>query len=275
MPRNQSLRWAALLVICLLWLLPVASLILFSFAPPAEVLKGTIVPSAWTLDNYHQVITDAGRGVSIPQAMWNSTVIMLAQVAGVLLLDVPAAYAFARLRFPGRDLFFFLTILTLMMPGILEVISLYELMANLGLVDTRLGVILPGLARVIGIFILRQFFREVPHEMEEAARMDGATDFQIFWRIMIPLAAPAISTVAVITALYSWNNFLWPLVITNTPSSMTVPVAISYLSANTSVVLNYTVILAAAFFTSLPMILLFLFGQRWIVSGLRPSSGIK
>lgn len=275
MPRDNKLRWIALLVICFLWLLPVVSLILFSFAPPAEVLGGTIIPNNWTFENYEKVMTDVGRGVSIPQAMWNSTVIMLVQVVGVLLLDVPAAYAFARLRFPGRDIFFFLTILTLMMPGILEVISLYELMSSLGLVDTRLGVILPGLARVIGIFILRQFFREVPKEMEEAARMDGATDFQVFSRIMVPLAMPAISTVAVITALYSWNNFLWPLVITNTPASMTVPVAVSYLSADSSAVLNYTVILAAAFFTSLPMILLFLFGQRWIVSGMRPSSGIK
>ena len=275
MRRKTTLRFVVLTLICLLWVLPVASLVLFSFAPPADILGGGLIPRNWTFANYEQVMTDAGRGVSIPQAMWNSTVIMLVQVVGVLLLDVPAAYAFARLRFWGRDLFFFATLLTLMMPGILEVISLFELMSDLGLVDTRTGVILPGLARVIGIFILRQFFREVPKEMEEAARMDGATDFQVFTRIMVPLAAPAITTVAVITALYSWNNFLWPLVITNTPSSMTVPVAVSYLSADSSAVLNYTVILAAAFFTSLPMIILFLFGQRWIVSGMRPSSGIK
>ncbi|QQA42705.1 carbohydrate ABC transporter permease [Pelagovum pacificum] len=275
MRRKQTLRWTALLVISLLWILPVASLILFSFAPPAEVLSGGIIPSDWTFGNYEKVVTDAGRGVSIPQAMWNSTVIMLVQVIGVLLLDVPAAYAFARLRFWGRDLFFFATLLTLMMPGILEIISLYEMMSGMGLVDTRMGVILPGLARVIGIFILRQFFRQVPKELEEAARMDGATNFQVFLRIMVPLAAPAITTVAIITALYSWNNFLWPLVITNTPGSMTVPVAVSYLSADTSAVLNYTVILAAAFFTSLPMIILFLFGQRWIVQGMRPTSGIK
>ena len=105
--------------------------------------------------------------------------------------------------------------------------------------------------------------------------MDGATDFQVFRLIMVPLAAPAIITLSVLTALYSWNNFLWPLIITNSPASMTVPVAVSYLSASDAAILNYTVILAAAFFTSLPMIILFLFGQRWIVNGMRPTSGIK
>jgi multiple sugar transport system permease protein len=272
---NQLLRWLVLLFLALLWFLPLVSLVLFSFAPPSEVLKGLFVPGQWTLDNYWKVLTDTTRGVSVPTAIWNSTIIMVVQVVGILLLDIPAAYAFARMRFFGRDILFYLILATMMMPGILEVISLYDLMANLGLINTLAGVILPGLPRVLGIFILRQFFMEVPKEMEDAAKMDGATDFQVFTRIMVPLAMPAIITVSVITALYSWNNFLWPLIVTNTPSAMPVPVVIAYLSADTSAVLNYTVILAAAFVTSLPMILLFLLGQRWIVSGMRPSSGIK
>jgi multiple sugar transport system permease protein len=275
MKRNNVPRWLILLVLALLWILPMASLILFSFAPSSEILKDQLVPSTWTWSNYWRVLTDAGRGVSIPQAMLNSAVIMAAQVIGILLLDIPAAYAFGRLRWPGRDFVFFLVLVTMMMPGILEVISLYDLMANWGLVDTVYAVILPGLPRVVGIFILRQFFQQLPREMEEAARMDGATDFQVFRLIMVPLAAPAIITVGVLSALYSWNNFLWPLIITNSPASMTVPVAVSYLSADTAAILNYTVILAAAFFTSLPMIILFLFGQRWIVNGMRPTAGIK
>jgi multiple sugar transport system permease protein len=271
----QIVRWLVLCVLALLWFTPLVSLVLFSFAPPSEVLKGVFVPGQWTLDNYVKVLFETTRGVSVPNALWNSTVIMLLQVVGILLLDIPAAYAFARMRFVGRDILFFLILVSMMMPGILDLISLYDLMANLGLVNTLAGVILPGLPRVIGLFILRQFFMEVPKEMEDAARMDGATDFQVFTRIMIPLAMPSIITITVISALYSWNNFLWPLIVTNTPSAMPVPVVIAYMSADTSAVLNYTVILAAAFVTSLPMILLFLLGQRWIVSGMRPSSGIK
>jgi multiple sugar transport system permease protein len=275
MRRTQIIRWLVLCVISLLWFTPLASLVLYSFAPPSEVLTGGLVPTQWTLENYWKVLTDTTRGVSVPRGIWNSTVIMVCQVVGILLLDVPVAYAFARMRFVGRDILFILVLATMMMPGVLDVISLYDLMANLGLVNTLAGVILPGLPRVLGVFILRQFFLEIPREMEEAARMDGATDFQIFTKIMVPLAWPSIVTVAVITALYSWNNFLWPLIVTNTPEAMPVPVVIAYLSADTSAVLNYTVILAAAFVTSLPMILLFIIGQRWIVSGMRPSSGIK
>ena len=275
MRNAQILRWIVLCVLALLWIVPLVSLVLFSFAPPAEVLKGVFVPGEWTLDNYAKVLFETTRGVSVPTALLNSTIIMLLQVAGILLLDIPAAYAFARMRFFGRDVIFFMVLVSMMMPGILDVISLYDLMANLGLVNTLAGVILPGLPRVIGLFILRQFFMEVPKEMEDAAKMDGATDFQVFTRIMIPLAMPSIITITVISALYSWNNFLWPLIVTNTPSAMPVPVVIAYMSADTSAVLNYTVLLAAAFVTSLPMILLFLLGQRWIVSGMRPSSGIK
>jgi multiple sugar transport system permease protein len=275
MKNVQIARWLLLLVLAVLWFTPLLSLVLFSFAPASEVLKGVFIPSQWTLDNYQKVLTDTTRGVSVPTAVWNSTVIMVIQVVGILLLDVPAAYAFARTRFFGRNVLFALVLVSMMMPGILEVISLYDLMANLGLVNTLAGVILPGLPRVIGVFILRQFFMQVPRELEEAARIDGASDFQIFRSIMVPLAAPSIITVAVITAIYSWNNFLWPLIVTNTPEAMPVPVVIAYLSADTSAVLNYTVILAAAFVTSLPMILLFLLGQRWIVSGMRPTSGIK
>lgn len=275
MKKAQIGRWLILLLLSLLWFLPLVSLILFSFAPPSEVLKGVFIPGQWTFDNFSKVLFDTTRGVSVPTALWNSTLIMVFQVAGILLLDVPAAYAFARTRFVGRNILFALVLVSMMMPGILEVISLYDLMANLGLVNTLAGVILPGLPRVIGVFILRQFFMQVPRELEEAARIDGATSFQIFSRIMVPLAMPSIITVAVISAIYSWNNFLWPLIVTNTPDAMPVPVVIAYLSADTSAVLNYTVILAAAFVTSLPMILLFLLGQRWIVSGMRPTSGIK
>jgi multiple sugar transport system permease protein len=275
MQRAQISRWLVLFALALLWAMPLISLLLYSFAPPNEVLRGGFIPGVWTLQNYWTVLTDTTRGVSVPQGMINSTIIMACQVAGILLLDIPAAYAFARMRFIGRDVIFVLVLATMMMPGVLDVISLYDLMANLGLINTLAGVILPGLPRVIGIFILRQFFMEIPREMEEAARIDGASDFQIFRWIMIPLAMPSIMTVAVITALYSWNNFLWPLIVTNTPEAMPVPVVIAYLSADTSAVLNYTILLAAAFLTSLPMILLFILGQRWIVSGMRPTSGIK
>ena len=160
MKRAEITRWIVLLVLACLWFLPLVSLILFSFAPPSEVLKGSFIPGEWTLDNFSKVLLDTTRGVSVPTAIWNSTIIMVCQVVGILLLDVPAAYAFARTRFFGRNVLFALVLVSMMMPGILEVISLYDLMANIGLVNTLAGVILPGLPRVIGVFILRQFFMQ-------------------------------------------------------------------------------------------------------------------
>lgn len=133
---SQATRWIVLAILAALWFLPLVSLVLFSFAPASEVLKGVFIPTQWTLDNYTKVLTETQRGVSVPTGIWNSTVIMVLQVAGILLLDVPAAYAFARTRFIGRNVLFALVLLSMMMPGILEVISLYDLMANIGLVNT-------------------------------------------------------------------------------------------------------------------------------------------
>lgn len=275
MRSQQGPRIIALSALAGLWVLPLAALLLYSFAPGADVLRMELVPRSLTLANYRDVLGGALRGVSVPGAMGNSAVILVAQVSCILLLDLPAGYAFGRLRFPGRDLLFGLVLLTMMVPGLLELVSLYELMSTLGLVDTLPGILLPGTARVMGVFLMRQFFREIPRELEEAARLDGATEFQVFARIMLPLSRPAITTLAVITALYSWNNFLWPLVVSNTPDSMPVPVAMSYLRAGTNTAQNYTQILAACFVTSLPMVLLFLVGQRWIVNGMKPATGLK
>ena len=275
MRRRWRLRFGILTAAALVWVLPMAAVLVFAFAPNADILRGVLLPSSLTWANIATVLTEEIRGVSVPRALLNSAVILLIQVTGILLLDIPAAYAFARLRFPGRDAIFALLLVSMMMPGIMELVSLYEMMASLGLVDTLPALVLPGLPRVIGIFMLRQFFLAVPKELEEAARIDGAGEWQVFRRVMIPVARPAIITLAVISALYSWNNFTWPLVISNSPDSMPVPVAMAYLQSGTSAALGYTSLLAAAFVTSLPIIVLFLLGQRWIVSGMRPTAGIK
>jgi multiple sugar transport system permease protein len=205
----------------------------------------------------------------------NSTIVLIIQVVGVLALDAPAAYALARLKFRGREAIFWIILVTMMMPGHIILISLYEMMSRADLVDTLPGVILPGLPRVIGIFLLRQFFRAIPNELEEAAIVDGANSWQVFYRIMLPLAVPALATLTIITTLYSWNNFLWPLIIINSPRSMTAPIAIAYLNSGTNPIQNYSVLLAASIMVSLPMLIVFIIGQRWIVRGLAPAAGIK
>lgn len=271
----KILRFVVLLVLALIWISPLLAIFVFSFAPNSDILRMSLLPSEITLDNYNTVLTTALRGVSIPKSLVNSAVIAVIQTAGILLLDTPAAYAFARYKFPGRDIMFAAILFTLMMPGHIILMSLYELMSAMSLVNTLPGIILPGLARVVGIFLLRQFFREIPSELDDAARIDGATDWQIFLRIMIPLAQPAIATLTVITVLYSWNNFLWPLVIINSSDMMTAPIAIAYLSSGTNSTQNYADLLAAAFVTTLPVIVFFFIAQRRIIAGISPSVGLK
>lgn len=275
MVSRHLVRYLALLVLAAIWALPLVAMLVFSFAPNTDIVRMQLWPSTLTLENYIEVFTNRIRGVSVTQSLINSAKVLVIQVLGILLLDIPAGYALARLRFCGRELIFSIILITMMMPGHIMLISLYDLMAKLGLVDTLAGVILPGLPRVIGIFLLRQFFREIPDELEDAARIDGAGEWTLFARIMIPLALPAIATLTVLTMLYSWNNFLWPLVITNTPSSMTAPIAMAYLRSGTNQAQNMATMLAAAIVTSLPMIIVFIIGQRWIVRSIAPTSGIK
>ncbi len=272
---KRTLRLAAIAVLAFLWVSPILAIFIFSFAPNSDILRMSLLPSQITLDNYNTALNTTMRGVNIPGSLVNSTIIVLIHVVGILILDTPAAYALTRLKFRGREIIFGLILVTLMMPGHVILMSLYELMADLSLVNTLPGIFLPGLPRVIGIFLLRQFFREIPGELEDAARIDGASDWQIFLRIMIPLAGPALSTLTIITVLYSWNNFLWPLVVINSPDMMTAPIAIAYLESGTNPTQNFADLLAAAFVTTLPVIIFFFFAQRRIIQGLSPTVGIK
>lgn len=272
---SRSLRYLTIIVLALIWVTPLLAIFVFSFAPNSDILRMSLLPTSLTLDNYNTVLSTTVRGVNIPRALVNSAVIVVIQVIGILILDTPAAYALARLKFPAREIIFGLILLTMMMPGHIVLMSLYELMAKLSLVNTLPGIFLPGLPRVIGVFLLRQFFRQIPSELEDAARIDGAGDWQIFLRIMIPLAGPALATLTIITVLYSWNNFLWPLVIINSPDMMTAPIAMAYLNSGTNPTQNYADLLAAAFVTTLPVIVFFFAAQGRIIQGLSPTSGIN
>lgn len=273
--RTKVLRFVVVAVLSIIWISPIVAIFIFSFAPNSDIAQFRLFPSRFTLENYETVLTTSMRGVSVPGSVANSALIVVIQVAGIIALDLPAAYALARLKFFGREIIFAVILLTLMMPGHVILMSLYELMANFSLVDTIPGIFLPGFPRVVGIFLMRQFFREIPNELDEAARLDGAGDWKVFLYIMVPLSFPAVATLTVITALYSWNNFLWPLIITNSPDNMTVPIAIAYLESGTNSVQNYADLLAAAFVTTLPILIIFLLAQKQIVRGLSPISGMK
>ncbi|WP_324715849.1 carbohydrate ABC transporter permease [Carboxydochorda subterranea] len=254
----------ALVAIGLAMALPFLWMITSSFKPMREIFAypPTLWPQSPTLDNY---VTAFGR---TPVARWflNSAIVTGSITLSNVLADAMAAYAFARLRFPGKDVVFVLLLVTLMIPFHLTLVPLFLILRSLGLLNSLAGVIAPGLASILGVFLLRGFFADIPLELEEAARVDGAGEFQIFWRVAMPLARPALATVAIIVFVQSWGEFLLPLLVLNDRSAFTLPLGIRMFQGEYST--EWGQLMAVTFLADLPILVLFLMLQRHFIHGL-------
>lgn len=228
----------------------------------------TLVPSSVEWRNYSEVLQQA------PFGRWflNTLIVTGASVLGNLLLCSLAGYAFARLRFFGRDVVFLLVLATLMVPFQVIVIPTFLIVRQLGLIDTLGALILPNLAGAFGIFMLRQFFRTLPIELEEAARIDGASRLGVLFKIVLPLSAPALATLAVITFLFTWNDFLWPLITIFDPDNMTLQLGLTTFQGSHQT--NTNLLMAANVMTVLPVLLLFFVAQRYFIRGIA-TTGLK
>jgi multiple sugar transport system permease protein len=195
----------------------------------------------------------------------NSAIFSLAVVAGQALTSATAAYAFARLRFPGRDRLFLAYLCTLMAPGVLLVIPRFLLVDALGWVDSYQGVISTELVSVTGIFFLRQFFRAIPRDLEDAARLEGAGEWTIFWRVIVPPSRPALATLAVLAFADQWRSFLWPLVATHSSGMRPIEVGIANLGAAYDVSWSYQ--MASAVAAVIPLMVLYFVAQRYFIRG--------
>ncbi|GIH63530.1 carbohydrate ABC transporter permease [Microbispora siamensis] len=203
-------------------------------------------------------------GGDFPHYIANTLLMTAALTAGQLVFTTFAAYAFARLRFRGREGLFWLYVATMMVPGAVTVIPLFLIMRQLGLVNTWWGLLLPYLLGTpYGIFLMRQFFRGLPASLEEAARIDGAGPLKILLRILLPLSRPALGTLAIITVISSWNNFLWPLIITSGDDTKVITVAIAGLKGGIGV--DYNLMMAGGLIALVPMVAIFVFFQRYII----------
>jgi len=270
----QIIRFTVLTLFSIIWLIPIAWMISCSFTPNSEVYSWPIqwIPQHPTLGNYIEVFSSTT--LSLFKAFQNNLIIVSVQVSVILFIDALAAYAFARMEFLGKNIIFAIIVGSMIIPGYMLVVPLYLLMRDFNLVNTLPGIFLPGLPRVVGVFLLRQFFAGVPKEFEDAARIDGASSFRIFLHVIIPVCKPALVALGIITFLYSWNNFLWPLIIINDPYKMNLPVAVAYLLLGGEAVAKMANIMAGTFSASLPAIIFFIFAQRHIVKGIA-LSGIK
>lgn len=269
---ERSLLWpmliyAALAAMALLTLVPVVWMVLTSFKSAPEVAANppTWWPREWHPENYPAAWNFAPFG----RFLINSAIM----VGGITVLQVAtsaaAAYAFARLNFRGRDLLFLLYLATLMIPPQVIVIPQFIIVNGLNWVDTYQGLIIPQAFTAFGVFLLRQFFIGIPRELEDAARVDGATRFGSFFRIILPLSGPAIAALAAFIFMFHWNNLLWPLVVSNTDA--TIPVVVGLRNFQGQYGTEWNLLMAAAGIASIPVVAFFLLTQRWFVQGITMS----
>lgn len=203
----------------------------------------------------------------------NSVIVAVFTVLGTLIFCSMVGYALAKLEFPGKRALFIVVLITLMVPGVVTFVPLFVVVSKLGLISTYAALILPFLTGPLGVFLMRQFILGIPDSLIEAARIDGASELRIFTRIVLPLCGPALATLAILTFLGSWNNFLWPLVIAQSESMYTLPVALSLYSVGQNAT-NYGVLLAGSTLVIAPVLVLFLALQRYFIQGI-VATGIK
>lgn len=261
---------AALLVGAAIMLLPFISMVGTSLKPQPEVFRypGELVPREPTLAAYF----DIWNRIPFARFFLNSVVFAGGVTAISLLLDSMAAYALARLRFRGQRLFFWVVLLVLMVPFQITLIPLFLTVFGLGWLDSFAGLIIPRATNAFGIFMLRQFFLSLPREFDEAARIDGASEWRIYWHIALPLSVPALATLAVFHFMYNWNDFLWPLIITTSTEMRTLPAGLTLFMG--SHVVEHAVLMAGATLALAPLAVAFVLAQRHFVRGVT-MSGLK
>ncbi len=255
---------AAMMVVGLLWIAPLFWMFSTGVKPTPEIFTTPpqIVPSEPTLDHVHVVLT------RWPFLRWllNSVVVATATTALSVLVSVPAAYAFTRMRWWGRDAVFLVFLSSMLIPLEVNVIPLYFLMNRLHLLNTYPAVFLPMIGMPIGIFLLRQFFVNIPHELDDAARVDGCGNLRILWHVILPLSRPAMAALVIYMFTFAWNEFFWSMIALSSPQMFTLPIGLRALQGAYDI--DYGILMAGASLAALPALVLFLFLQQSIIRGI-------
>lgn len=270
---RSSLFWLLLIALAVIFVGPIVWMFLTSVKtqPEATSIPPTLLPGAPNFDAYADMLRLDG---SYPVLRWflNSLLAASLHMALVLVVASTAAYALARLDFRGRGVLFGVIVSTLFVPGFVFLMPNYLIIDRLGWIDTIWALVVPGAAGAFGVFFLRQFFVQLPVELEEAASIDGANQWQIFTRVVLPNSKPALATLAVLSFLGNWNDFIWPVYVLFSPERLTLPAGLKLLQG--AYVTDYPVIMAGAFVASIPVLVLFVFTQRYIIEGVA-RSGLK
>ena len=260
---------AILLAIVFTSVMPFVWMFFGSFKSYVELTSGeSLVPLAWTVDNYRAIIFRA----NFPQAFWNSTLVSLVVTGCVVLTSAAAAYVFAKYRFWGKEQLFIVILSTMMVPFAVVLVPLYVTIADIGLSNKLGGVIVPVLFSTFGIFLMRQFLEGIPSDLIDAGRIDGASEWWIFSRIIIPLSTAPMAALAVFTFLFNWDNFLWPSVVLTSPRSQTLPLVLAGLRS--LYLERYDMWSAGSMLTVAPVMLLYAVAQKQFIRGIT-MTGLK
>jgi multiple sugar transport system permease protein len=267
------LSYAALGLITLVFVAPLLWMISTSFKTNPETTQWPLswIPREFSVEGYSELFNATSE---TPVLRWflNSLIAATAHAVLVLVTAAPAAYALARMHFRGKGIMFGVIVSTLFIPPIILITPLYLVVDSLGWLDTLLAVIVPSAAGALGVFLLRQFFVSLPRELEEAAVLDGANRFQIFTRVILPLSKAPLATLALLSFLTNWNDFLWPVYVLFSPQNLVLPPGLTKLQGAYDT--DYAVIMAGGVLASIPVLILFLIAQRYIIEGVS-RSGLK
>jgi multiple sugar transport system permease protein len=267
----KIVAYVVLIFVAILMFVPFAFSVATSFKTQAEAAQldwGNMLWVANPISDWYRQVFDLGIG----RWFFNSAFVAVVWVVSRCLLDALAGYAFARMSFPGRNLVFVLVVSTLMIPGIVTLIPRYILLREMNLYNSYGALTVPFLSSAFGIFLMKQFFESLPRELEEAARVDGASRFRMFWQIALPNAGPALTSLAIFTFQGSWNNFLEPVAFISNPDIYTLPVGLAML--RTEQQSNFPLLMAVAVISTIPIVIFYLIFQRYFVEG-QSRAGIK
>nr|WP_321527063.1 carbohydrate ABC transporter permease [uncultured Cohaesibacter sp.] len=272
MQSNRSYYWLVTLISlpAFLWLVPTLWMLSLSFQPNDVLARTTsstffgLIPLPFTLDNYAALFSYG----QTPVWFLNSTIVAVGMTLAVLFVSTTAGYALARLSFPGKNFVIIFCLVGLMVPEQAVFIPLYTMFADFGWHNSYHALILPRVAVPIGVFLMMQFFKAIPRDIEEAARLDGVSWLQIFWHVMLPLARPAMTTLAILTFLYAWNDYLWPLVSAQKREMFTITLGLASIQTNFAQSEGLGRIMASGVIATLPVVVLFLLFQRYVVQAM-------
>ncbi len=270
--RNGPFFWIGIIALSLIFVIPLLWMFLTSFrtVEDSRRIPMTLIPDEFTLRAYRLLFADEQNPVFLWAA--NSFIAAAAHAILVVVVASMAAYALARMQFRGKNVLFVIIIATLFVPGFIFLMPNYLIMDQLGWLDTLIALIVPGAAGAFGVFFLRQFFLAIPKELEESALIDGANTWQIFVRVVLPNAKPALVTLGVLSFLGNWNDFIWPVFVLFSPERLTLPAGLATLQAAYNI--DYPVVMAGATVAALPVLILFIFVQRYVIEGVA-TSGLK